>query len=200
MGIKDWQGMLLVLLFSVGFPGLIYLFGYILPRFLDKWKENRGKLSKEQLILLNQAKLSKYNDYKILLNEYTSLVNQSYSNVYNYAKFGDLSDYAVLKEVRKCEFELSSMIRHKKYELDSIMENGTRIHGAWFHLYLCHFDLEDVITTGFLRQRLPFKVSTKHVLVLLDKANNEFESQKKSLSARLLNEIKKTEEELLSIA
>jgi hypothetical protein len=197
---EDWQGMLLVLSCSIGIPGLAYLFFYILPRFLDKWKEHRGKLSKEQLILLNQAKLSKYNDYKILLSEYTSLVNQSYLNTYNYAKSGNLSDYAVLKEVRKCDFELSSMIRQKKYELDTIMENGTRLYAAWLGLYMSHFDLEDTITTSFLRQRLPFKVNTEHVLVLLDKANKEFESQKNALSARLMNDIKKTENELLSIA
>lgn len=196
---EDWKGMLLSVGCSLVLPSIPCLFGYIIPSFLDKRKENKGELSKEQLILLNQAKLSKYNDYKILINEYTSLVNQSYLNTYNYAKFGDLSDYAVLKEVRKCDFELSSMIRQKKYELDTIMEKGNRIYGAWFSLYMNHFDLEDVITTDFLRQRLPFKVNTEHVLVLLDQANKEFESQKNALSVRLTNEILKTENELLSI-
>ena len=196
MELEDWQGSLLTLSCAIGFPLTIYFFGYTLPKFIDfikEKKQNYIRFSKEKTILTDIVTLAAYKDFNNELMDYLNLVEQSYLNIYNYAKNDHFKGGKSIELVRKLEFDLYAKIIQKNIELDYLIDVVPTISYDWFKLTMLYDSFEEAITVGFIRPKDFNRYSFGHYLDVFIKYKDSFDLQSAEIIEKLNNEINKLE-------
>lgn len=196
MELEDWQGALLTLSCAIGFPLIIYFFGSTLPKFIDfikEKKQNYIRFSKEKTILTNIVTLDAYKDFNKELLDYINLVEQSYLNIYNYAKNDHFKGGKSIELVSNREFDLYAKIIQKSIELDNIIDGVPTLSYDWFKLSMLYDTFEEAITVGFIRPKDFNRYSFGHYLDVFVKYKESFDLQSAEIREKLTNEITKLE-------